>query len=68
MSDAKITIAGVNFDTENDRTWAGVGVSGTYAWANNKYALNGEGSVNTSLDHYADSYALKGAVGFKMSW
>lgn len=68
VSDAKITIAGVNFDTENDRTWAGVGAGGTYAWANNKYALYGEGSVNTSLNHFADSYALKGTIGFKMSW
>lgn len=68
VSDAKINIAGVNFDTDNDRTWAGVGAGGTYAWANSKYALYGEGSVNTSLNHFANSYALKGTVGFKMSW
>ncbi|MDH7793783.1 hypothetical protein QBD00_004714, partial [Ochrobactrum sp. AN78] len=31
-------------------------------------ALYGEGSVNTSLNHFADSYSLKGNLGFKVNW
>uniref|UniRef100_UPI00235F1F96 autotransporter family protein n=1 Tax=Brucella anthropi TaxID=529 RepID=UPI00235F1F96 len=68
VSDARINIAGVNFDTDNDRTWAGIGAGGTYSWADNKYSVYGEGSINTSLNHFADSYALKGTVGFKVKW
>ncbi|MDH7793216.1 hypothetical protein QBD00_004140, partial [Ochrobactrum sp. AN78] len=30
--------------------------------------LYGEGSVNTSLNHFADSYSLKGNLGFKVNW
>ncbi|WP_162792722.1 hypothetical protein [Ochrobactrum sp. 3-3] len=46
----------------------GIGAGGTYAWADNKYAIYGEGSVNTSLNHFADSYAIKGNLGFKVKW
>ncbi|MBB3216100.1 hypothetical protein FHW72_001171, partial [Ochrobactrum sp. RC6B] len=28
----------------------------------------GEGSINTSLNHFADSYAIKGNLGFKVKW
>ncbi|KXO75887.1 autotransporter-associated beta strand repeat-containing protein [Brucella anthropi] len=64
----RINVAGVDIDTDNDRTWAGIGAGGTYSWADNKYAVYGEGSINTSLNHFADSYALKGTVGFKVKW
>ncbi|OYR16253.1 extracellular serine protease domain protein, partial [Brucella thiophenivorans] len=39
-----------------------------YAWADNKYMLYGEGSIKTSLNHFSQSYALKGNVGFKVKW
>ncbi|WP_273793909.1 autotransporter outer membrane beta-barrel domain-containing protein, partial [Brucella anthropi] len=64
----RINVAGVDFDTDNDKTWAGIGAGGTYAWADQKYAVYGEGSINTSLNHFADSYALKATVGFKLKW
>ncbi|MDH7793930.1 autotransporter outer membrane beta-barrel domain-containing protein, partial [Ochrobactrum sp. AN78] len=60
--------SGVDFDTDNDRTWGGIGLGGSYAWADNKYALYGEGSVNTGLTHFADSYNLKANAGFKVTW
>lgn len=63
-----ISVAATNFDTDHDKTWAGIGVGGTYAWADNKYAVFGEGSVNTSLNHFSDSYAVKGTAGFKVKW
>jgi len=63
-----INYAGTRMNTDNDRTWGGVGAGGSYAWADNKYAIYGEGSVNTSLNNFADSYAIKGNIGFKVKW
>ncbi|MEN5278222.1 autotransporter outer membrane beta-barrel domain-containing protein, partial [Brucella sp. TWI432] len=68
MGDARMNYAGTHMATDSDDTWGGIGAGGTYAWADNKYALYGEGSINTSLNHFSDSYALKGNVGFKVKW
>nr|WP_286167671.1 autotransporter outer membrane beta-barrel domain-containing protein [Ochrobactrum sp. 3-3] len=68
LGGSSVNVAGVDFDTDNDRTWGGIGAGGTYAWADNKYAVYGEGSINTALNHFADSYSLKGTVGFKVKW
>ncbi len=68
MSETTVNLAGVDFNTDNDRTWAGVGAGGTLSWADNKYALYGEGSINTGLNHFAQSYSLKGNLGFKVKW
>ncbi|WP_079210842.1 autotransporter outer membrane beta-barrel domain-containing protein [Brucella pituitosa] len=64
----RINYAGTRMASDDDRSWAGIGLGGSYGWADNKYALYGEGSVNTSLDHFADSYSLKGNLGFKVNW
>ncbi|WP_421533806.1 autotransporter outer membrane beta-barrel domain-containing protein [Ochrobactrum quorumnocens] len=63
-----VDLSGVDFNTDNDRTWGGIGLGGTYAWADSKYALYGEGSVNTGLTHFADSYSLRANLGFKVKW
>ncbi|MFD1793217.1 autotransporter outer membrane beta-barrel domain-containing protein, partial [Ochrobactrum teleogrylli] len=68
LGGTSVNVAGVNFDTDAQKTWAGIGAGGTYAWANSKYAIYGQGSIDTSLTHFADNYALKGTVGFKMNW
>lgn len=68
MSGNKVTVAGVDFDNGNDKTWGGLGLGGTYAWADDKYALYGEGSINTSLNNFADSYSVKGTVGLRVKW
>ncbi|MDL2331868.1 autotransporter outer membrane beta-barrel domain-containing protein [Brucella inopinata] len=68
MGDMSVKVAGVNFGTDNDRTWGGIGAGGTYAWADDRYAIYGEGSLNTSLNHFADSYTVKGTVGFRAKW
>lgn len=63
-----VDLSGVDFNTDNDRTWGGIGLGGTYAWADRKYALYGEGSVNTGLTHFAESYSLRANLGFKVNW
>lgn len=68
MGDMSIKVAGVNFGTGNDRTWGGIGAGGTYTWADDRYALYGEGSLNTSLNNFAHSYAIKGSAGFRVRW
>nr|WP_051917470.1 autotransporter-associated beta strand repeat-containing protein [Brucella anthropi] len=68
LGGTRINVAGVNVDTDNDKTWAGIGAGGTYAWADSKYAIYGQGSINTSLNHSTDSYAVKGNAGFIVRW
>ncbi|MGW6778884.1 autotransporter outer membrane beta-barrel domain-containing protein, partial [Brucella pseudogrignonensis] len=68
LGNARMNYAGTHLDTDTDKTWGGIGLGGTYSWASNKYALYGEGSVNTALNHFADSYTLKGNLGFKVRW
>lgn len=68
MGDISVKVAGINFGAGNDRTWGGIGAGGTYTWADDKYALYGEGSLNTSFKHFADSYSLKGTAGFRVRW
>ncbi|MEJ5901390.1 autotransporter outer membrane beta-barrel domain-containing protein [Ochrobactrum teleogrylli] len=68
LGGTSINYGGTRMKADQDRTWAGIGFGGTYAWADNKYSVYGEGTVNTSLNHFADSYAVKGNVGFKVNW
>ncbi|MHC5232880.1 autotransporter outer membrane beta-barrel domain-containing protein [Brucella sp. LJL56] len=63
-----VDYSGTRMNTDNDSTWGGIGAGGTYAWADDKYVFYGEGSLNTSLNHFADSYAIKGNIGFKVKW
>ncbi|GGB11854.1 hypothetical protein GCM10011491_44720 [Brucella endophytica] len=64
----KIKVAGVPFATQNDRYWGGLGAGGTYSWADGKYAFYGEATIDTSLEHFADSYRLSGNLGFRVKW
>ncbi|WP_374901172.1 autotransporter outer membrane beta-barrel domain-containing protein [Brucella endophytica] len=64
----KIKVSDVLFATQNDRYWGGIGGGGTYSWADGKYALYGEVTIDTSLEHFADSYRLNGNIGLKVKW
>ncbi|WP_428936689.1 autotransporter outer membrane beta-barrel domain-containing protein [Brucella sp. NF 2815] len=63
-----VDVAGTSFANRKDRLWGGVALGGAYNWNNDKYSIYGEGVINTSLDQFADSYAIKGNVGFKVKW
>jgi hypothetical protein len=41
---------------------------GRYNWSEDKYSLYGEGTVNTALADFGDSYFLKGTVGVRVKW
>lgn len=61
-------VSGTGFTSRNDRFWGGIGLGGSYNWNSDKYSLYGEGSINTSLANFGDSYAYKGTVGFRVKW
>lgn len=63
-----VSLSGVALDNRSDRFWGGLGAGATFNWNDDKYSLYGEGSVNTSLADFGDSYDLKGTVGFRLKW
>ncbi len=68
ISDASIRVADTMFTTTQDRTWGELGFGGTYAWADDKYAVYGEGAVNTSLTNFTKSYDVRGVIGIRVKW
>lgn len=65
---SRVDVAGTKFISQNDRVWGGLGFGGSYNWAGDKYSLYGEGSVNTSLNNFGDSYTIKGNIGLRIKW
>lgn len=68
LEGASVDMAGVELVNADERTWGGIGAGLSYSWADGKYAIYGEASVNTSLSSFADSYSLNGTTGFRISW
>lgn len=64
----KVRVSGTDLSHQQERLWASLGVGGAYSWDNNKYAIYGEGSVNSSVKHFGDSYGYKGTLGFRFRW
>jgi fibronectin-binding autotransporter adhesin len=52
----------------NEALWGGLGLGGTYAWADDRYALYGEALAKSSFEDFGDSYAVSGTVGFRVKW
>jgi len=68
LNGTRIDVAGTSFANSNERLWGGVGIGGSYNWDGDKYSIYGEGSVNTSLAEFGDSYSYKGNIGFRVKW
>ncbi len=68
LDGTKVNVSGTNFTSRNERLWGGIGLGGSYNWNNDKYSVYGEGSINTSLSSFGDSYAYKGTLGFRVSF
>lgn len=68
LDGTKVNVSGTNFTSRQERLWGGLGVGGSYNWNNDKYSVYGEGSVNTSLSSFGDSYSYKGTLGFRVSF
>jgi fibronectin-binding autotransporter adhesin len=65
---SSVDVAGTPFDSEIEALWGGLGVGGTYSWADDKYAVYGEALAKTGLENFGDSHVLNATVGFRASW
>lgn len=68
MREPSIDVSGIGYATQDRKLWGGLGVGGTYAWADNKYAIYGEGSLNTNFHDVMNSYTVKATLGIKTKW
>jgi fibronectin-binding autotransporter adhesin len=56
-------LAGVRLVSALNPLWAGLGLGGTYSWQDDKYAVHGEATLDTSLGDFGYSYDLAGTAG-----
>jgi fibronectin-binding autotransporter adhesin len=63
-----VAVSGISVLSDTQALWGGLGVGGSFDWANGKYSLYGEALARTSLEDFGDSHVLSGTVGFRMSW
>ena len=68
LSGTKVRVSTEDFINKSEHLWGGIGLGGSYAWDNDKYAIYGEGSVNTSFKNFGDSYTYKGSMGVRVRW
>ncbi|WP_052726481.1 autotransporter family protein [Devosia epidermidihirudinis] len=68
LDGTQVDVAGARFSSDGDRLWGGIGLGGTYHWADGKYALHGEISGTTSLMNFGKSASLSGTLGLTVKW
>ncbi|RAK26812.1 outer membrane autotransporter protein [Falsochrobactrum ovis] len=68
LDGTKVDVSGVTLANERERLWAGIGIGGSYNWDDDKYSIYGEGSINTSIKNFGDSYSYKGTLGIRVKW
>ena len=66
LPDSRTDVSGVELVNTQDNLWGGLGIGGTYAWGDDKYAVHGQVGVNTSLVNFGGSYNLAGTAGLKV--
>ncbi|MFK4809055.1 autotransporter outer membrane beta-barrel domain-containing protein, partial [Devosia sp. ZW T5_3] len=68
LPDSRTDLAGVELVNTQDNLWGGLGIGGTYAWGDDKYAIHGQAGVNTSLVNFGSSYSLAGTAGLTVKF
>ncbi|MGV1956823.1 autotransporter outer membrane beta-barrel domain-containing protein [Agrobacterium sp. 22-214-1] len=68
LDGTRVDVSGTKFDSRADRLNGGIGLGGAYSWANDKYAIYGEVSVDTSLKNFADSHEVGGKLGLRVKF
>ena len=61
-------VSGTRLTQELGRTWAGVGLGGTYDIDEGRMAIFGQISASTGLEEVGDSYELDGRVGMRVKF
>ncbi|GAA0614101.1 autotransporter outer membrane beta-barrel domain-containing protein [Paenochrobactrum glaciei] len=68
LNGTEVDVSTVRFANKSERLWGGIGFGGSYNWNDDQYSVYGEGSLNSSLRHFGDSYSYKGTLGFRVKW
>jgi fibronectin-binding autotransporter adhesin len=68
LDGSRVDVSGASISNRAERTWGGLAAGASYAWGAGRYEIYGEGSIDTSLSHFGDSYAAYGSAGFRMSF
>jgi outer membrane autotransporter protein len=68
LQGTRVIVADSSFASRNARLWGGIGIGGSYNWDDDRYAVFGEGSVNTSLSEFGNSYGYTATLGFRAKW
>ncbi|QYM71680.1 autotransporter outer membrane beta-barrel domain-containing protein [Pseudochrobactrum sp. Wa41.01b-1] len=68
LGDGRVHLDALRLASRNDRTWGGIGLGGTYNWNDDQFSLYGEGTIETSLNDFGDSYNFKGNLGLRVKW
>lgn len=66
LPNSRTDVAGVELVNTQDNFAGGLGIGGTYAWGDDKFAIHGEIGVNTSLVNFGSSYSLTGTAGLNV--
>ena len=64
----QVAVAGTDFTTRNERLWGGFGLGSSREWDGGRYSVFGEVQASTGLEHFGDSHAVNGTLGFRMRW
>ncbi|MHA6732419.1 autotransporter outer membrane beta-barrel domain-containing protein [Devosia sp. A369] len=64
----QVDVAGTSVTSRDDRLWGGLGLGGSYEWADGKYALHGEISAKTGLENFGKSYEAAATLGLRVKW
>ena len=63
-----VDVSTARIATEPQSFWGGLGIGGSYNWNDDRYSLYGEGSINTSIEDFGDSYDVSGNIGLRIKW
>ncbi|MCZ7482897.1 autotransporter outer membrane beta-barrel domain-containing protein [Rhizobium rhizogenes] len=66
LPETRTDVAGVAFTSGHQRLRGGLGIGGTYSWANGKYAIYGEANVKTALRDFSENYSYAGRFGLNI--
>jgi len=66
LDGVRVDVSGVRLEARPERTWGGLTLGGSYRWGDGRYVVYGQGSADTSLSAFGDSYDVTGMAGFRM--
>ncbi len=64
-----INISGVQIDTgELEKTWAGIGLGGSYSWKDDKYSLFSNVNTASSIKDFGNNTVISANIGLRVKW